>query len=173
MPSVVVVDEPKLDVMSLRTMPSSLSTFTPFVPSPGYGPPVSSGISATHSAVVSLAAVSLAAAVFGLVSAAAVDVEVAGEPVDAVDAVDTDEPDDDAPSLRTARGEHQRTEPCATDGEQHAPTVHHRVQIVREPAIELPSCRAGDRVLLVRAGVVARHGVIEAPSTSARAGSSL
>src|SRR3954471_13069842 len=37
--------EPKLFVMSLRTMPLSVSTLTPLEPSPGYGPLVSSGIS--------------------------------------------------------------------------------------------------------------------------------
>lgn len=39
-------DRPKLRVMSLRTTPLSFSTFTPFEPSPGKGPAVSSGISA-------------------------------------------------------------------------------------------------------------------------------
>src|SRR5688500_18898753 len=39
--------EPKLLVMSLRTMPDSVRTFGPFDPSPGYGPAVSSGISST------------------------------------------------------------------------------------------------------------------------------
>jgi hypothetical protein len=33
-----------LERMSLRTTPSMVNTFGPFVPSPGYGPPVSSGI---------------------------------------------------------------------------------------------------------------------------------
>ena len=46
-PSATVVDEPKLERMSLRTMPESSSTLTPFEPSPGYGPPVSSGTSST------------------------------------------------------------------------------------------------------------------------------
>ena len=44
-PAAVVVDEPKLDRMSLRTMPESSSTLTPLDPSAGYGPPVSSGTS--------------------------------------------------------------------------------------------------------------------------------
>src|SRR5690349_13139914 len=44
-PSAVVVDVPKLDRMSLRMIPLSVSTFGPLVPSPGYGPLVSSGIS--------------------------------------------------------------------------------------------------------------------------------
>jgi hypothetical protein len=35
---------PKLDRMSLRTMPLSVSMFGPLDPSPGYGPAVSSGI---------------------------------------------------------------------------------------------------------------------------------
>src|SRR5689334_18622708 len=43
-PSAVPDDDPKLDRMSLRTTPSSPSTSTPFDPSPGYGPAVSSGI---------------------------------------------------------------------------------------------------------------------------------
>jgi len=34
-PSAVVVDEPKLERMSLRTMPESSSTLGPFEPSPG------------------------------------------------------------------------------------------------------------------------------------------
>ncbi len=34
-PCAVVVDEPKLDRMSLRTIPLAVSTFTPFEPSPG------------------------------------------------------------------------------------------------------------------------------------------
>jgi hypothetical protein len=46
-PCATVADEPKLERMSLRTMPESSSTFTPFEPSPGYGPPVSSGTSVT------------------------------------------------------------------------------------------------------------------------------
>jgi len=37
--------DPKLVVMSLRTMPVSVRTLTPLEPSPGYGPAVSSGIS--------------------------------------------------------------------------------------------------------------------------------
>jgi hypothetical protein len=41
-PAATVVEVPKLDVMSLRTMPLSVSTFGPFDPSPGYGPAVSS-----------------------------------------------------------------------------------------------------------------------------------
>ena len=34
-PSAMPLAEPKLDRMSLRTMPLSVSTFTPFEPSPG------------------------------------------------------------------------------------------------------------------------------------------
>ena len=48
-----------LDRMSLRTTPRSVSTFGPFVPSPGYGPAVSSGISwqlPTAAAVVAVVA---------------------------------------------------------------------------------------------------------------------
>jgi hypothetical protein len=41
-PSAVVVEEPKLERMSLRTMPESSSTLGPLDPSPGYGPAVSS-----------------------------------------------------------------------------------------------------------------------------------
>jgi hypothetical protein len=44
-PSAVVVDEPKLERMSLRTMPESSSTSGPFDPSAGKGPAVSSGTS--------------------------------------------------------------------------------------------------------------------------------
>src|SRR5215218_9885523 len=44
-PSAVPLASPKLDRISLRTMPLSDSTFGPFDPSPGYGPAVSSGIS--------------------------------------------------------------------------------------------------------------------------------
>jgi hypothetical protein len=40
-----VVPFPRLDRMSLRTIPDCSSTFTPLEPSPGYGPAVSSGIS--------------------------------------------------------------------------------------------------------------------------------
>src|SRR2546426_7440656 len=36
--------DPKLDRMSLRTTPLWVRTSGPFDPSPGYGPPVSSGI---------------------------------------------------------------------------------------------------------------------------------
>jgi hypothetical protein len=43
--------------MSLRTMPLSVSTFTPLEPSAGNGPPVSSGISAVAPPVASAAAV--------------------------------------------------------------------------------------------------------------------
>ena len=59
MPSAVPLAEPKLDRMSLRTIPDSVSTFGPFEPSPGYGPDVSSGISSQ------LAAVSAALGVVG------------------------------------------------------------------------------------------------------------
>ena len=34
-PAALVVEEPKLDVMSLRTTPLSVSTLAPFEPSPG------------------------------------------------------------------------------------------------------------------------------------------
>ncbi|WP_249266469.1 MULTISPECIES: hypothetical protein [unclassified Pseudonocardia] len=44
-PSAVALPVPKLDRMSLRTTPDSVSTFAPLEPSPGYGPAVSSGIS--------------------------------------------------------------------------------------------------------------------------------
>src|SRR6476620_5093093 len=44
-PSAVVVDVPKLERMSPRMIPLSVSTSGPLVPSPGYGPLVSSGIS--------------------------------------------------------------------------------------------------------------------------------
>jgi pimeloyl-ACP methyl ester carboxylesterase len=44
-PSALVVLDPKLEVMSRRTMPLWVSTLAPFEPSPGYGPAVSVGIS--------------------------------------------------------------------------------------------------------------------------------
>ena len=44
-PAAVVVDEPKLDRMSDRTIPESSRTLTPLDPSPGYGPAVSSSTS--------------------------------------------------------------------------------------------------------------------------------
>src|SRR5439155_468689 len=43
-PSATPVPLPKLDRMSRRTTPLSVSTSGPFEPSPGYGPAVSSGI---------------------------------------------------------------------------------------------------------------------------------
>ncbi len=43
-PSATVVDEPKLEVMSARTIPLSESTSGPLEPSPGNGPAVSSGM---------------------------------------------------------------------------------------------------------------------------------
>src|SRR5256885_2009988 len=48
-PVAVPLSEPKLLVRSLRTMPSWVSTFGPFEPSPGYGPAVSSGIASDTS----------------------------------------------------------------------------------------------------------------------------
>ena len=50
-PSAVPLDAPKLDRMSLRTMPLSARTSGPLEPSPGYGPAVSSGISPRAAAV--------------------------------------------------------------------------------------------------------------------------
>src|SRR5918995_1406822 len=44
-PTATADADPKLVVMSLRTMPVSVRTLTPLEPSPGYGPAVSSGIS--------------------------------------------------------------------------------------------------------------------------------
>src|ERR1700754_2617798 len=44
-PSAFPVAPPKLERMSLRTIPLLVSTFGPLEPSPGYGPAVSSGIS--------------------------------------------------------------------------------------------------------------------------------
>ena len=43
-PSATVVDEPKLEVMSARTIPLSERTSGPLEPSPGNGPAVSSGM---------------------------------------------------------------------------------------------------------------------------------
>src|SRR6478752_5645926 len=50
MPSATPDAEPNDVVRSLRTTPDSVSTFTPFDPSPGYGPAVSSGISPSATA---------------------------------------------------------------------------------------------------------------------------
>jgi hypothetical protein len=81
MPTATVVEEPNDERMSLRTIPESSSTFTPFDPSAGYGPPVSSGTSSrgADAADVALAvgvavgvAVALAVAV-GEASAVLVD----------------------------------------------------------------------------------------------------
>src|SRR6266545_260731 len=44
-PSAVPLADPKLERMSLRTMPDWVSTLGPLEPSPGYGPAVSCGIS--------------------------------------------------------------------------------------------------------------------------------
>ena len=55
-PSATPDAEPKLEVMSLRTMPLSVSTLTPLEPSPGYGPAVSSGISPSATSTSSRAA---------------------------------------------------------------------------------------------------------------------
>ena len=44
-PPAVPLEPPKLDRMSLRTIPLCSSTSGPLEPSPGYGPAVSSGIS--------------------------------------------------------------------------------------------------------------------------------
>src|SRR2546429_5818309 len=52
MPSATVVDDPKLDRMSWRTIPLWLRTSGPFEPSPGYGPAVSSGIALVGVAVL-------------------------------------------------------------------------------------------------------------------------
>ena len=51
-PSAVPDEPPKLDRMSLRTMPLSVSTFGPFEPSPGKGPFVSSGMTSHSAAAV-------------------------------------------------------------------------------------------------------------------------
>jgi hypothetical protein len=50
-PSAVVVDEPKLERMSERTMPDWLSTLSPLVPFAGKGPAVSEGMTAQASAL--------------------------------------------------------------------------------------------------------------------------
>src|SRR5215217_8048419 len=54
MPVALVVEVPKLEVMSSRTMPLWFRTFGPFEPSPGYGPPVSSGMTAQSAAAAAL-----------------------------------------------------------------------------------------------------------------------
>ena len=55
-PLAVVFDEPKLDRMSLRTIPLWPRTFGPFEPSPGNGPAVSSGMTAQSAAAAAAAA---------------------------------------------------------------------------------------------------------------------
>ena len=67
-PSATPLASPKLERMSLRTMPLSVSTLTPFEPSPGYGPAVSSGMvvpQATVAAEAVVAAEVVAAALLG------------------------------------------------------------------------------------------------------------
>ena len=54
-PSATPLALPKLDRMSLRTTPLSVSTSAPFEPSPGYGPAVSSGMM-EHDVTVAVAA---------------------------------------------------------------------------------------------------------------------
>ncbi len=136
----VVVDEPKLDVMSLRTIPSSVSTFTPLVPSPGYGPPVSSGISDTHSVVDVLAVVAavvsavVAPDVETVVSADVAPVVVSTEPDDVGASVESD---DDSPSPDPHAASDECPQPGTADGEQHAAPVHHRLQVVCESSVEL------------------------------------
>ncbi len=49
-PVTVVLDVPKLERMSARTMPLWARTFGPFEPSPGNGPAVSSGMTAQSAA---------------------------------------------------------------------------------------------------------------------------
>ena len=56
-PAATVVDDPKLERISLRTTPLSARMFGPFEPSPGNGPAVSSGTSAQLAAVASVAAI--------------------------------------------------------------------------------------------------------------------
>src|SRR5262245_13130622 len=56
-PSATPDAEPMLFVMSLRTTPSSVRMLGPFVPSPGYGPSVSSGICSQVETVAAPAAV--------------------------------------------------------------------------------------------------------------------
>src|SRR3954447_4332668 len=51
-PSATPEAEPNLLVMSLRTMPLSVRTFTPLEPSPGNGPAVSSGMAVAAAAAV-------------------------------------------------------------------------------------------------------------------------
>ena len=65
-------------VMSLRTMPLSVSTLTPLEPSAGKGPAVSSGISA----VSAEPAVSAAVVVSAEVVAAPAEVVASAEPLD-------------------------------------------------------------------------------------------
>ena len=118
-PSAVPDAEPKLVVMSLRTMPLSVSTLTPFEPSAGNGPPVSSGISAScrRRAVPPVAAVVVAAAVLAVVP---------GELLD-----DVPQP---ASGGEAAHGEEL----------QGPPAAHQRRQVEREAAVvivDLPRLR--------------------------------
>jgi hypothetical protein len=55
-PAAVPLADPKLDRMSLRTIPLCESTSGPLEPSPGYGPAVSSGISSVAVPADSVAA---------------------------------------------------------------------------------------------------------------------
>src|SRR6476646_9630784 len=92
---VATVDEaPKLDRMSARTTPLWLSTSGPFEPSPGYGPPVSSGIglqSSTPAPDVPL----------GLLPAPVVEPDVALEPGGVQPATNRPAPTAPEPSARS------------------------------------------------------------------------
>lgn len=59
-PFATLVEVPKLERMSRRTMPLEVRTFAPFEPSPGYGPAVSLGIAATRTEAGVLALVGMA-----------------------------------------------------------------------------------------------------------------
>src|SRR5512141_3009586 len=85
-PSATVVLEPKLERMSLRTMPVSDSTSTPLDPSPGKGPAVSSGITCSAAAEVLGAAVALGADVVACAAALDVADDLLSDPQPAISA---------------------------------------------------------------------------------------
>src|SRR4249919_2545 len=72
-PSATPEDVPKLLVRSLRTMPLSVSTLTPLDPSPGNGPPVSSGICVPAAEAEDAEAAGVAADVEDVVAAEPLD----------------------------------------------------------------------------------------------------
>ena len=103
-PSALVLEVPKLEVMSFRTTPEAARTFGPLEPSPGYGPAVSSGISTPHSAIARVSVGEAEAAEEGVPVATAVP-EAAGVGADvAVAPAAADEPPaEEPPGVHAAR----------------------------------------------------------------------